>query len=93
MYMTVVVSGLPSPNSQEFLKLRAARDACKAFFGDSLPSFSYDFYDPPIPLEIEGSLFFNIGNASSGKLGPASLKSRMPTIWEVHPVTKIVFEP
>jgi len=50
---------------------------------------TYDFYDPPIPIKIEGSLFFDITHATGSRPGPHSLKSRMPVIWEVHPLTSI----
>jgi hypothetical protein len=38
---------------------------------------------------VEGSLFFDMSHAIGQHPGPPSLKSRMPTIWEVHPVTSI----
>jgi hypothetical protein len=76
--------------------LQAARDAFKAFFnnraGGSLPGTTYDFYDPPVAVTVEGSLFFDITHVSGSRPGPASLKSRMPVIWEVHPISKIVFK-
>lgn len=93
MYMTMELSGLPPSNSASFEKLKAARDAFKAFFGDDLPGTRYDFYDPPIPVRVEGSLFFDMSHSSGQRPGPKSLKSRMPTIFEVHPITKIVFNP
>jgi hypothetical protein len=93
LYMTMELSGLPSSSSQFFNKLKAARAAYKDFFAQNLPGTSYDFYDPPIPIQVEGSLFFDMSHASGQRPGPKSLKSRMPVIWEVHPITKIVFEP
>ncbi len=89
MYMTMEVSGLPPATSPAFSAIRKARDAFKAFFGAHLPQLSYDFYHPPIPVVIEGALFFDMTHATGQRPGPASLKSRMPTIWEVHPVTDI----
>jgi hypothetical protein len=89
MYMTMEVSGLPPQNSPALTELTAARDAFKTFFGTDLPGMTYDFYDPPIPVTIAGSLFFDMSHATGQRPGPASLKSRMPTIWEVHPVTSI----
>ena len=91
--MTMELSGLPRSRNRSFARLKAARDAYRAFFGTNLPGTSYDFYDPPIPVEIEGSLFFDITHASGSKPGPASLRPFMPTIWEVHPITQIVLEP
>jgi hypothetical protein len=93
MYMTMELSGLPPATSAAFDKLKAARDAFKVFFGSDLPGRSYDFYDPPIPVRIEGSLYFDVTHATGTRPGPKSLKSRMPTIWEVHPISKITFNP
>jgi hypothetical protein len=93
VYMTAEISGLPAKSSGSFNKLNGARKSFKAFFGGDLPGTSYDFYDPPIPVEIEGSLFFDMSHASGQGPGPASLRDDIPTIWEVHPVSKITFEP
>ena len=96
MYMTMELSGLPPSSSPSFKKLKAARDAFKKFYDDNLggnlPGLSYDFPDPPIPVTIDGSLFFDITHATGSRPGPKSLKSRMPVIWEVHPITKMVFK-
>ena len=93
MYMTMELSGLPPANSASFKKLNAARNAYKKFFKNNLPGFGYEFPSPPIPVEIEGSLFFDMTHASGSKPGPKDLRPHMPTIWEVHPITKMVFEP
>ena len=93
MYMTVEISGLPSRNNQHFQALNAARKAYFEFFGEGLPGTSYDFYDPPIPVEIEGSLFFDASHATGGRPGPSKLRPHMPVVWEIHPVSEIVLEP
>jgi hypothetical protein len=93
MFMTMELSGLPSANSAAFKRLKAARDAFKDFLGSHLPGLSYDFYNPPIPVEIEGSLFYDATHDTGQSPGPKTLRADMPTIWEVHPITKIVFEP
>lgn len=93
VYMTIEISGLPPEGSDSFATIKSAREAYKSFFGENLPNASYDFYDPPIPVEIEGSLFFDMSHASGRSPGPPSLHPDMPTIWEIHPVSKIVFEP
>jgi hypothetical protein len=93
VYMTMELSGLPPASKPAFAKLKAARDAFKAFFGGDLPGLSYDFYDPPIPVRIEGSLFWDASHAKGTRPGPKSLKSRMPVVWEVHPISKITFNP
>jgi hypothetical protein len=92
-YMTVEISGLPDGGSPHFAKLNAARDAYFDFFGDGLPGTSYDFYDPPIAVEIEGSLFFDQSHATGSRPGPQKLRPKMPVVWEIHPITSIVFEP
>jgi hypothetical protein len=89
VYMTMEVSGLPPAQNASFKSLSAARTAFQKFFGAHVPQMAYDFYHPPIPVVIEGSLFFDMDHAIGPHPGPPSLKSRMPTIWEVHPVTAI----
>ncbi|MBV8093047.1 MAG: hypothetical protein JOY71_03270 [Acetobacteraceae bacterium] len=63
--MTMEVSGLPSANAASFAQLKSARDAYKRFFADQLPGFGYDHYDPPIPVEIQGALFYDATHAGS----------------------------
>lgn len=96
IYMTMELSGLPPAGAPSFTQLKAARDAFKKFFkanmGGKLPGVTYDFYQPPIPVQIDGSLFFDMSHATGPHPGPPSLKSRMPTIWEVHPITTIVLK-
>jgi hypothetical protein len=97
MYMTVELSGLPPKSAPAFNDLKAARDSFKKFYKDTLganlPGMSYSFPRPPIPVVVEGSLFFDATHSQGSRPGPASLKSRMPTIWEIHPITKITFKP
>jgi len=93
-FMTMEISGLPPEGSPFFEALKAARDAYKAqkaHFGNSLPGFRYDFYKPPIPIDVTGSLFFDMSHATGPKPGPPSAKPGQ--IWEIHPITEIVFEP
>lgn len=92
-YLTVEISGLPPAAAASFVALKAARDAFFAFFGSNLPGTSYDFYDPPIPVRLEGSLFFDFSHAKGSRPGPQRLRKKMPVVWEIHPVSRIVFEP
>ena len=91
--MTMELSGLPTKSSANFNQYKKPRDDYKAFFADNLPGTRYDFYSPPIPVRITGSIFFDIHHATGSHPGPASLRPNIPTIWEVHPITEIVFEP
>ncbi len=93
MFMTMELSGLPSTRSASFRRLKAARDAYKGFFGEDLPGERYQFYPEPFEVDIEGSLFFDMSHATGSHPGPQSLRAHIPTIWEVHPITEIVFEP
>ena len=92
-FMNVEVSGLPSSDSSSFAVLTTARNEFKTFFttnGDSLPSGGYDKYDPPIPITITGSLFFDVDHIPPA-VGPTGMKPQ--TAWEIHPVSDIQFEP
>ena len=73
-YMTMEISGLPPENRKHFAQLKHARDAYKAFFGADLPGPSYDFYDPPIPVTIAASLFFDMSHAQGPGPGPSTLR-------------------
>lgn len=92
-YMTMELSGLPPATSAHFVSLSDARQSYASFFGGDLPDTSYDFYDPPIPIEVEGSLFFDMSHAEGPRPGPQSLRGNMPVVWEIHPISKIIFEP
>jgi len=95
IYMTMELSGLPPSNNPSFARLKAARDAFKKFYKDigaNPPGMTYDFYQPPISVKVEGSLFFDMSHAKGSRPGPASLKSRMPVVWEVHPISKITLK-
>ena len=87
-YMNAEVSGLPPANNAAGPQLATARNSFKATVQQQTPGLGYDFYDPPIPLTVQGSLFFDMTHAkSSKKPGPSSAKPQ--TIWEIHPITSI----
>jgi hypothetical protein len=94
--LNIELSGTPPESSEHFAKLDAARAAFKAFFANQpqgLPGFGYDFYDPPIPVDVQGSLFFDVTHATGGRPGPDPLRPFIPVIWEIHPISEIVLEP
>jgi len=91
--MTMEISGIPPKKAASFADLKSVRDTYKSFFKSNLPGFSYDFYDPPIPIEVEGSLFFDASHDHGTPPGPSKLRPHMPRIWELHPISRIVFEP
>ena len=69
-YLTMEVSGLPPRQASSFNALNSARNSFKAFFGDKLPGATYDFYDPPIPVAVRGSLFFDMSHAHGQSPAP-----------------------
>jgi hypothetical protein len=87
LYMNVEISGLP-PAGPAREALRVPRDAFKAFFGEHLPGAGYHRFEPPIPVRVSGSLFYDISHRP-GVVGPSDHKPH--SSWEIHPVTKIEF--
>lgn len=89
--MNVEVSGLPDKatasrsNYQTLLKVRT--DFTR-IFGDTQCRRTFRFREKGVPVEIKGTLFFDTHHAGtgtgSGNLHPAS-------VWEIHPVTGIVW--
>jgi hypothetical protein len=91
LFVNVEISGLPDAGAASFDALKNVRDAWKGFFKGKLQGEDYDFYKA-IPVIVQGSLFFDISHAKSGdKPGPQSAKPA--SIWEIHPVTEIIFNP
>jgi hypothetical protein len=90
-FMTAEVSGLPVPATPETPQLQHARDEYKAFFrdtGQSLPGSSYRIFPDPVPVTITGSIFFDVDHG----IGQVHSRNAAPeTVWEIHPVTDIVF--
>jgi hypothetical protein len=93
-YLTAEVSGLPNPPNSASSTLQAARNQFKAYFlnptsGLGLPESShYTVFTPPIPVTVTGSVFFDIDHGR-GEVGTGSIRTE--TVWEIHPVTGIVF--
>jgi hypothetical protein len=89
-YLNVEVSGLPQGGAHR-AKLKQARDAFKQHFQAADVRFgsSYKKFDPPIPVRLEGSLFFDVDH-KAGVVGPQGMRPK--TSWEIHPVTRIEFD-
>jgi hypothetical protein len=88
LYMNVEVAGLPPVGDPFRAPLQKARDQFKQFFGANLPGAGFHDVKDPIPVQITGSLFYDISHPPDAA-GP---KDRKPhTSWEIHPVTDIQF--
>lgn len=92
-FLNVEVSGWPkNPQDPDRPALKSVRATFIEFFGGEDPGTGsgYDTPDPPIPVLVTGSLFFDIDH-SAGTVGPSCCRPN--TAWEIHPVRTIDFEP
>ena len=79
-------SGLVASSPQT---LKDVRKRVVTFMGGAFCQSQYQTFSPGIPIELEGSLFYDTEHAP-GVIGPAS--ARPVTSWEIHPITNIVFK-
>ena len=88
-FMNVEISGLPADEPFR-TQLGIPRQDFKNFFGDQVPGTGgYQRYDPPIPVRVSGSQFYDIDH-KPGAVGPRDIAPA--TAWEIHPISSIVFE-
>jgi hypothetical protein len=87
-FLNIENAGLPKSSAQAFPTLHAVRDTVENYF-QHLCTQSYRTFNPAIPIDVEGSLFYDIDHAP-GSVGPAAFKPT--TSWEIHPITKITFK-
>jgi len=87
-YFNCEVSGLPSKTADAYTPLLDVRKSLADLLNNKLPGpgGSYTKYSHPIPVIIEGSLFFDIDHAA-GVVGPNGMRPK--TAWEIHPITLI----
>ncbi|MDQ3022631.1 MAG: hypothetical protein M3R36_19015 [Bacteroidota bacterium] len=88
VYLNIENTGLPGGRSKYYRKLKNVRKKFEDKFGE-LCRTSYLRFNPPVPIQINGSLFYDVEHRP-GVVGPAGLKPQ--TSWEIHPVTNVVFE-
>jgi hypothetical protein len=91
-YMNTEVSGIPIGGTDENRKtLWAVRKAFEGKFElNGGWHGGYDFPDPPVPVRITGSLFWDVDHQNEF-VGPGSNKPE--TAWEIHPISAIEFLP
>lgn len=85
-FINVEVSGLPRPSSASFDGIVDARQEFFTLLSGSQPGERYVQFDPPIPVLVTGSLFYDIDH-SPGSVGAPCCKP--DTSWEIHPVRSI----
>jgi hypothetical protein len=85
-YFNVEISGLPKKQNSATSKLRKARKQFLTMFSEELPTKSSFKEYVPLPVIIEGSLYYD--RAHGPEVGGPSW-AKPGTAWEIHPVTKI----
>jgi hypothetical protein len=85
--INVEITGIPT-EGPDIEALRQVRAAFKAQFNGSPPTMYRPFFDPPLRVVIEGSLFFDRDHPA-GAVGPQGY--RPASAWEIHPVRSIQF--
>jgi hypothetical protein len=98
-FMTAEVSGIPriATNKQQLATARKHfQSQIEKFAGDGKVSGGYFKFDPPIPVEVTGPLFYDADHkinqqTHAGAVGPSF--ARPSTSWEIHPVMQIELDP
>jgi hypothetical protein len=92
IFMTAEMSGIPSIGSKLNRKrLFNSRSTFEAFVAeDGRKTSNYTGWGDAVPVYVEGSLFYDTEH-KPGVVGPAF--ARPKTSWEIHPISKILFEP
>lgn len=87
--MNMEISGLPTPDNSALDKARAAFVAGLNLNDQTCLSGYVVLMDNPIPIHIEGPVFYDIDH-KPGTIGPVkgSVSLRPKTSWEIHPITK-----
>jgi hypothetical protein len=90
-FMTAEVSALPVATSASTPQFERVRDQYKEFFrntGQQLPGSNYRIFPDPVPVTITGSIFFDVDHG----IGQVHSHNAAPeTVWEIHPVSDLVF--
>jgi hypothetical protein len=85
-FFNAEVSGLPANAAAAFSKLSKVRRQLAVILDNRLPGGNYRKYKVPIPVVVEGSLFFDVDHAA-GAVGPDGMEP--DTAWEIHPITNL----
>lgn len=89
-FFNVEISGVPhTGNAANKTAIKTIRDFFEDNFVELCGSKYAVFSAKPIPIAIEGSMFFDVDH-SAGSVGPAGFRPK--TAWEIHPVSKITFK-
>jgi hypothetical protein len=86
-YLTAEVSGLPrTGTAQKKSAFRAVRTQYSDLLHGHVPGPRYQLIDPPLPVTVTGSLFYDIDHPA----GAVGTHGFVPTTsWEIHPISSI----
>jgi hypothetical protein len=84
-FMNAEVSALPK-STDDLDAFLSVRQSLIDMFGEE-PVTTYWQIDPPAPVHIEGTLFYDIDHRPGG-VGPSWAKP--DTSWEIHPIRQLV---
>ena len=88
--LNVEISGVPKTGTASAkAAIQKVRDFFEDNFVDLCGSKYAVFSEKPIPIVIEGSVFFDIDH-KGGTVGPTGFRPK--TAWEIHPISKINFK-
>ncbi len=89
-FFNVEISGVPQTGTAaNKTAIQTIRDFFEDNFVELCGSKYAVFSAKPIPIAIEGSMFFDVDH-SAGTVGPNGFRPK--TAWEIHPVSKITFK-
>ena len=87
--LNVEISGVPNNGDAASKKaIQEVRDFFEENFVQLCGSKYAVFATKPVPISIEGTIFFDIDHPA-GQVGPTGLRPK--TAWEIHPISKIAF--
>ena len=82
------ISGLPTPDNQDLDNARKAfLDAFNLNDKTCMSSYAM-FIDKPVPVHVEGAVFFDVDH-KAGSVGPIKngVSLRPKSAWEIHPIS------
>jgi len=87
--LNMEISGLPNPANTTLDNARNAFVKALKINDKTCMSSYVVFVDKPVPVHIEGPVFFDIDH-KAGTIGPVkgTVKLRPATAWEIHPILK-----
>jgi hypothetical protein len=84
--LSAKISALPKKGRFNNVLKPVRKEFEQLFQNKPVPGSRWTFYDPPIPVQVSGSLFYNILHLP-GTVGPRDMAT--DSSWEIRPITRI----